>query len=111
MTYDTNGHAAFDEREIIELTIRACLPNLTDGEVHLLRERVSHGIFSLKASCSKLTADPIIWGYDDTIRMKPILYDIVRGEVKETLHNITQVKIAKKKICNDLNDLKNLHDE
>lgn len=111
MTYDTNGHVAFDEREIIELTIRACLPTLTDGEVHLLRERVSHGIFSLKAACRKPTADHIAWGYDDTIRMKPIQYGIVRGEVEETLRNITQVKIAKKKICNDLNDLKNLHDE
>ena len=28
MTYDTNGHVAFDEREIIELTIRACLAKL-----------------------------------------------------------------------------------
>lgn len=111
MTYDTNGHVAFDEREIIELTIRACLPNLTDEEVHLLRERVSHGIFSLRASCSRLSASHLAWGYDDNLRMKPTQYNIVKDEVKESLHNITQVKIATKKIRDDFNELKNLDDE
>lgn len=111
MTYDENGRVVFDEREIIELTIRACLPNLTDGEVHVLRERVSHGIFNLRASRSRLSASHLTWGYDDDIRITPTQYDIVKDEVRESLHNINQMKVSTEKICDDFKNLKNLDDK